>query len=84
MFSALLASGAALIPVVDNYELTQTPMEYLLEGNFNKVPSILGTNANEMSAWLCPVYSNLTASNYEKIIYGNQKSLCITMIFTKK
>lgn len=70
IYSLYLKSGAAFIPVIDNYDLVQTPMEYLIEGNWNKVPTMLGTNQNELSPWICPKYSTLSPSAYEALVLG--------------
>ena len=73
IYSLYLKSGASFIPVIDNYDLVQTPMKYLIQGNWNKVPTILGTNQNEMSVWICPKYPSLNASAYEALVLGSFK-----------
>ena len=36
-------------PVIDNYVITGTPQQVFTSGNFNKVPLLIGSNADEMS-----------------------------------
>jgi para-nitrobenzyl esterase len=42
-----LATGFSLLPSIDNYILTDTPLAMIQSGNFNNVPFMAGTNLNE-------------------------------------
>jgi len=70
--------------VIDSYELTQDPIDYLIEGNFSRVPILMGTNRNEDSLWQCPWNENLTASGYITLIleyFGEELGEAILQIY---
>ncbi|GFS20513.1 carboxylic ester hydrolase [Elysia marginata] len=54
------------VPVVDGTFLTKSPQEYLAEGNFKKIPLLMGSNTNE-GTWLLvyqePALFNINTSS---------------------
>lgn len=62
------------IPVIDGYILNETVENYFAKGDFKKVPSMIGTAANETTHITCP-YFNKTAGSaqvqaYLKTLYN--------------
>jgi len=57
-------------PVIDGYDLTMNPNQYLMSGQFNQVPLLLGTNMNEDSLWQCPWNENLTEQAYTYEVFA--------------
>jgi len=61
--------SAAWFPVIDDWELIQQPIDSLISGNFNKDITVLfGTNLNEDSLFLCPIFQNINSTQYEEYI----------------
>lgn len=64
-------AGASITPIVDNKVLTSTIRSAYASGNFNKVPVIEGSNADEYSLLsaarmdLVPSVGPITADNYQ-------------------
>jgi para-nitrobenzyl esterase len=63
--------GASIVPTIDNKVLTRTVLSAYQTGNFNKVPTIEGSNADEYSLLsaarmdLVPAVGPITADNYQ-------------------
>ena len=53
--------GASASPVIDGYVLNDIMENSFARGNFQKVPILIGSNTNETSLFVCPVF-NGTAS----------------------
>ncbi|CAF3396204.1 unnamed protein product [Rotaria socialis] len=50
-------SGIVASPVIDNYVLDDIMENSYMKGNFQKIPILVGSNANETSLFTCPLFN---------------------------
>jgi len=55
-------------PNVDGWVLTEEPLALFKSGGHNKVPVIIGSNAEEMESFLAP--DEITQQQYEQAVFG--------------
>ncbi|CAF0975270.1 unnamed protein product [Adineta steineri] len=68
------AYGISGVPVIDGYVLNDTTENYYATGNFRKVPILIGTTANETTAFTCLTFNNTATTAqvqaYFKTLYN--------------
>jgi para-nitrobenzyl esterase len=81
--SAIINSGLAVGPPIDGATVPQEPTAALAAGQFNHVPAIIGTNANEGTYFLAVATRNagraLTAADYAAAIAAYYPSAAATI-----
>lgn len=55
-------------PNVDGYVLTGSPVELMRQGQYNNVPTIVGTNKNEASIFITLVFPLVTEAQYQAAV----------------
>lgn len=61
------SSGLRWYPALASDNISQ-PIDLISQGNFAKVPLLIGTDEDEMSFFLCAKNANMTTSEYEAAI----------------
>ncbi len=73
--SKIIGSGLVALPLIDGRTVPQPPRSAFAAGQFNRVPAIVGTNANEGTYFLAVATNSaghsLTASDYAAVIAAN-------------
>ncbi|CAF1328369.1 unnamed protein product, partial [Didymodactylos carnosus] len=69
--------GVSVFPVIDGYVLIDIMENYYARGNFQKVPILIGTTANETTTVTCPTFNDTANSTQVQAFFKTLYNITI-------